>query len=92
MKKIKQKQKHKYPNGNPGFTKDTAKIKKMYNEVIVNKNAEINYLKKQYKGTILRMQKVLSAYHGSTTSNVFHNSGDIKFCPCCGQKLTDTKE
>lgn len=86
------KKKYKYPNGNPGATQNPEVLKRIYGKVIINKNAEIRYLKKQYKGTILRMMKVLTAYHDVSTRDVFKGGDEMKYCPCCGHKIIEVEE
>lgn len=89
MTKKRTKPKHKYPNGNPGATKDLKKLKEMHSVVVMNKNAEIRYLRKQYKGMMLRMQKVLSASTTAGSRNLFPGGDNAKFCPCCGQLIKE---
>ena len=89
MTKVKEKKKYNYPNGNPGSTTNLKKLKEMHGMVIMNKNAEIRYLRKQYKGMMLRMQKVLSASTTAGSRNLFPGGDNAKFCPCCGQTIKE---
>ena len=83
------KKKYSYPNGNPGATTNLKKLKAMHSIVIMNKNAEIRYLRKQYNGMIIRMQIVLSASTTAGSRNLFPGGDNVKYCPCCGHTLKE---
>lgn len=89
MTKKTMKKKYKYPNGNPGSTTSIKKLKALHSVVLMNKNAEIRYLRKQYKGMMIRMQKVLSASTTAGSRNLFPGGDNAKYCPCCGQTLKE---
>ena len=87
----KERKQHEFPNGNPGSTKSVTALKQKHNAVIVEKNGEINYLRHQLKAMMVRTQKVLSAYHGTSTRH-FIGGEDAKYCVCCGQLLIEPNE
>ena len=75
-----------------GSSKDANKIKKVYGERLIDKTAEIKYVRRQMKALVVKIATILSAYNDPTSRNVLKEYRDFKYCPCCGKVIKDEKK